>query len=58
MTTPAQPPAAPRDTSLVVDCRRCHLTVWACTTDRDGVCRRCRGLDLVTLVPAPAKEKR
>jgi hypothetical protein len=53
MTTPARPQ---RSTSIVMDCRRCRLTVWTHTTDRDGVCLKCREADLVTLVPAPAKK--
>jgi hypothetical protein len=53
VTTPARPP---RSTSIVMDCAKCHLTVWTHTTDRDGVCLRCKERDLVTLVPAPAKK--
>jgi hypothetical protein len=54
VTTPARPP---RSTSIVMDCAKCHLTVWTHTTDRDGVCLKCREADLVTLVPAPKKPR-
>jgi hypothetical protein len=54
VTTPAQPQ---RSTSIVCNCNRCRLTVWTHTTDRDGVCLKCRERDLVTLVPAPKKPR-
>lgn len=36
-----------RDTRIVIDCHRCHRTIWAANADHRGWCPACRAAERI-----------